>query len=97
MNYKTKGNKKIEAMIIGMELKDYPSWFHMGVMNKKILYETEVEDNRVLVSKVKIKNIYGGLDLGFKDKDYICQGVAKEIFICRKAIFEFLYEEDIKK
>lgn len=98
MKYKTKANKSIEAVILGKRLVDYPVWFHNGIMDKKISVSTEYSEklNDMIVSKVKVRNIYGGIDLGFKDKDYICMGVAKEIFVCRKAIFEFLYEE-IKK
>ena len=96
MKYKTKANKVIEAVMIGKKLSDYPLWFHNGIMNKKIFISTEYSEEHkdLIVSKIKVKNIYGGTDLGFKDKDHICMGVAKEIFICRKAIFEFLYEKN---
>lgn len=100
MIYRTNPNKRIEAEIIGKPLSDYPTWFHEGVMKGNLIIETKVNvtNGTLEVVKVKAKNIYGGLDIGFKDNDYICKGVAKELFICRKAIFEFLYSvEDIKK
>lgn len=96
--YQTVPNRKIEALVIGKPLSDYPFWFHEAIMNKTIVVTTEFskEQNCNLVSKIKVKNIYGGVDIGLKDKDYICKGVAKEIFVCRKAIFEFLYTKIIK-
>ena len=97
MNYLTLGGRKISAIMIGKELKDYPSWVHTARMSNKLTFETIVEDEKVIVTKIKIKNIYGGTDIGLRDKDYICRGVAKELFICRKAIFDFLYTKDNKK
>lgn len=89
--YYTRPNKRIEAVIVGKELKDYPVWFHEAVMQKKIVFQMDFKDGKQIIKSVKVKNIYGGVDIGLSDKDYICKGVAKEIFVCRKPIFEFLY------
>lgn len=99
MEYRTIANKKIEAVILGEPIHSYPLWFHNAVMDKRIEVISEYSETKKsnIVSKVKVRNIYGGLDIGLNNKDYICKGVAQEIFVCRKAIFEFLYTQNKNK
>lgn len=97
MKYRQK-NKTIEGIIIGRPFHEYPVWVHNAIQNKKILIETSVEGSNVILTKIKLKNIYGGVDTGLKDNEYICKGVRNELFLLRKRVFEEMYEpvSDVK-
>lgn len=90
MIYTARGYK-IDAYKIGLPIHEYPVWFTDAIKNGRIVIKEGMSDRGPIVSQVKCKSVYGGIETGLCEKDYICKGPKGLIFVLRNILLEALF------